>query len=150
MPAYRTDVATFDVPPAWRDQSIIAFRLPPSSPGGGDASFVMTKDADKGATPFTDYFARQAEQVARSLPDYAELKRETFNVHDRDAAWLEFRWTNERTVMQLRQVYFDCGPFATIFTLTAPPADIDHHDPAWRGVMAGLRFDPMPPAPAFP
>ena len=150
MPDYRTSVATLDVPPGWRDQSITAFRLPPPAGGSGDASFVMTKDMDKGTTPFADYVAKQADMVSRSLPEYAEIKRDAFHVHDRDAVWLEFRWTNERTVMQLRQVYFDCGQFATIFTLTATPSDIDHHDPAWRSVMASLNFDPAPPAPVFP
>jgi len=149
MPAYRTSIATLDVPPGWRDQSIVAFRLPPL-PGGHDASFVMTKDMDKGGTPFADYFAKQADTVAHSLPDYAEVKRDLFSAHDRDAAWLEFRWTNERTTMQLRQVYFDGGSFATIFTLTARPDDIVHHDTEWRRVMANIVFDPAPPAPAFP
>ncbi len=149
MPAYRTSIATLDIPPGWRDQSIVAFRLP-AAPGGNDASFVMTRDADKGTTPFADYFAKQADTVARSLPDYAEVKRDLFNAHDRDTAWLEFRWTNERTTMQLRQVYFDCGLFATIFTLTATPDDIGYHDPAWRRVMADIVFDPAPPVPAFP
>jgi hypothetical protein len=149
MPAYRTSIATLDVPSDWRDQSIVAFRLPPA-PGGSDASFVMTRDMDKGATPFDDYVEKQVATVARSLPDYVELKRDRFTVHDREAAWLEFRWTNERTTMQLRQVYFDCGPFATIFTLTATPGDIDHHDVEWRRVMSSVAFDPPPSAPAFP
>lgn len=149
MSPYRTSVATLDIPDSWRDQSIVAFRLPPA-PGGGEASFVMTKDMAKGTAAFAGYFAAQADSCARSLPDYHELRRDLFQAHERDAAWLEFRWTNERSPMQLRQVYFDCGFFAAIFTLTTTPADMAYHDAEWRRVMSRLVFDPAPPATAFP
>ncbi len=53
MSVYRTSVAVFDVPDHWHDQSIVAFRLPPAPGGGGDASFVLTKDPGKGVMPLS-------------------------------------------------------------------------------------------------
>ncbi|SFS09828.1 DcrB-related protein [Sphingomonas jatrophae] len=149
MPPYRTNDATFDVPQTWQDQSITAFRLPPA-PGGGDASFVVTQDAGKGVLPFDTYFEQQAESVRRGLPEYEEVRRDRFELDGREAAWLEFRWTKDRVVMQLRQVYFDCGFKAVICTLTALPANMEYHDPEWRRVMKSLAFTPQPAPVAFP
>lgn len=149
MALYRTSVAVLDVPQTWQDQSIVAFRLPPA-PGGGDASFVLTKDAAKGGRPFAGYFDQQAEECRRSLPDYVEIKRELLHANARDAAWLEFQWTNDRTTMQLRQIYFDCDRLAVICTLTCMPGDIAYHDAEWRRVMASLVFDPPAAAPVYP
>lgn len=145
MSLYRTSVAVLDVPGQWQDQSIVAFRLPPA-PGGGDASFVLTKDPGKGATHFLAYFEKQADTVARTLPGYEELKRELFHANERDAGWLEFTFSNEGRAMQLRQIFFDTGHTAVICTLTASPSDMAYHDADWRRVMASLVFD-KPAAP---
>ena len=91
MRSYRTDVATLDVPATWQDKSITAFRLP-AAPGLGDASFVITKDASKGVTPFAAYVDKQVETCRRSLADYREIKRDAFEAAGRNAAWLEFEW----------------------------------------------------------
>ncbi len=149
MPAYRTDVATLDIPASWQDQSIIAFRLPAAS-GGVDASFVITKDASKGVTPFEAYLDKQIDNCRRSLPGYTEVKRERFEANDRDCAWLEFDWNNDSTPIRIRQIYFDCGFFVTICTLTAAPGEIAYHEAEWRRAMASLTFDAPAPAPAFP
>lgn len=149
MPSYRTNVGIFDVPDTWEDQSIVAFRLP-RAPGGGDASFVMTKDAGKGVTPFDRYVETQAGNCSRSLPDYRELRRELMQANERNAAWLEFQWTKDQTVMQLRQIYFDCGFFSVICTLTSAPQDIAFHEAEWRRLMGSLVFDPPAIATAFP
>jgi hypothetical protein len=149
MSPYRTSVAVFDVPDHWHDQSIVAFRLPPAPGGGGDASFVMTKDPGKGVTPFATYFSKQAENIRRSLPGYHELKCELFHSNDRDAGWLEFQFQKDGRAMQLRQIFFDCGFVAAICTLTALPVDMAYHDGDWRRLMASLIFDSPAPA-AYP
>jgi hypothetical protein len=149
MSLYRTSVAVFDVPDKWHDQSIVAFRLPPAA-GGGDASFVITKDPGKGVTPFAAYFDKQADTVGRSLPGYVELKRELFHANERDAGWLEFTFEKDGRAMQLRQVFFDSGFVAVICTLTALPADIGYHDADWRRLMASLVFDPPVAAANYP
>jgi hypothetical protein len=150
MSSYRTSVAVFDVPDHWHDQSIVAFRLPPAPGGGGEASFVLTKDPGRGLTPFATYFDNQVDNVRRSLPGYHELKRELFHANERDAAWLEFRFEKDGRPMQLRQIFFDIGFRAVICTLTALPADIAYHDADWRRLMASLTFDPPAAAAAYP
>ncbi|RMB56029.1 hypothetical protein C8J44_1300 [Sphingomonas sp. PP-CE-3A-406] len=150
MSSYRTSVAVFDVPDSWHDQSIVAFRLPPAPGGGGDASFVITKDPGKGVTPFASYFNGQADTIRRSLPGYHELKRELFHANERDAGWLEFQFEKDGRAMQLRQIFFDSGFLAVICTLTTLPADIGYHDADWRRVMASLVFDPPAASASYP
>ena len=151
MSSYRTNVAVFDAPDSWRDQSIVAFRLPPApGGGGGDASFVITQDSSKGVTPFASYFDGQADTIRRSLPGYREVKRELFHANERDAGWLEFHFEKDGRVMQLRQIFFDNGLAVVICTLTALPADMGYHDADWRRVMASLVFDPPAASASYP
>lgn len=150
MSIYRTSVATFDVPDHWHDQSIVAFRLPPVPGGGGEASFVMTKDPGKGVIPFAVYFEKQANTVSRSLPGYLELKRELFHANERDAAWLEFQFEKDGRTVHFRQVFFDADFMAIICTLTATPAEIGYHENDWRRVMASLNFDASAAAAHYP
>jgi len=150
MSVYRTSVAVFDVPEHWHDQSIVAFRLPPAPSGGGEASFVLTKDPGKGVMPFPAYFEKQADAVSRSLPGYHEVKRALFHANERDAGWLEFQFEKDGRTAHLRQIFFDGDFTAVICTLTATPADIAYHEDDWRRVMASLRFDPPAATPHYP
>lgn len=150
MSSYHTSVAVFDVPSHWQDQSIIAFRLPAAPGSGSDASFVLTKDTGKGIKPFSDHFDEQAGKVSRALPGYHEVRRELFQANECDAAWLEFQFEKDGRAMQLRQIYYDRGFLAVIFTLTAPSAAIGFYEEEWRRVMASIVFDPPPAAPDFP
>ena len=149
MPAYRINIATFDVPDTWVDQSITAFRLPAPA-GGSEASFVVTRDAGKGVAPFDGYVSGQIDSLSRSLPEFALVKSDRMTANDRDAAWVEFTWVKDRQPMQLRQIFFDCGFFATICTLTSTPRDMPFFDQTWRALMGSLVFDRVDPAPAFP
>ena len=149
MPRYRTNILSFDVPDHWTDQSITAFRLP-APPGGGDASFVVTRDDGKGVSDFDRYLAKQLDQCRRGLPEFKLIRSDRVAVQDKPAQLVEFSWAKDMTVMQLRQVFVDCGFFATICTLTASPRDLDYFDGPWRSLMASMTFDraePGAPAP---
>ena len=148
MPRYRTNVAGFDVPDNWVDQSITAFRLP-ATPGGADASFVVTRDDTKGMAPFERYLERQLDQCRAGLPGFTLVRSDRMTANEQDAAWIEFTWTKEPQTLHLRQVFFDCGYFATICTLTTTGADLAYFDPPWRRLMASLVFD-RPDAAAVP
>jgi hypothetical protein len=149
MALYRTNIASLNVPDTWKDQSISAFRLPAPPGGGADASFVVTRDDTKGVKAFETYVAEQVEACRRSLPDFTLLKSDPVSVQGLAAAWIEFTWSKDGADLFLRQVYFDCGFFVTICTLTTTPRDLPYFDPAWHGVMASLTFDRPEAIPAF-
>lgn len=149
MALYRIDVAAFDVPADWRDQSITAFRLP-AGPEGGDASFVVTRDDGKGVDPFVAYYDKQRKICAESLPDFVELKSEMINVQERDAAWFEFTWSKDTMTLQLRQIYVDCGLFVLIFTLTSTPRDQPLFERPWHALMSSIVFDRLDTTTKFP
>lgn len=140
MALYRTNVVTFDAPETWQDQSITAFRLP-AAPGGGDGSFVVTRDGNKGVGEFGDYVDGQLDTCRRSLPSFELLRSDRLTAKERPAAWIEFTWSNNNNPLQLRQVYFDCGFFVTICTLTCAPRDVAFFDEPWQRLMASLVFD---------
>lgn len=148
MAQYRINVASFDVPDGWEDQSLTAFRIPAAS-GGSDASFVVTRDKGKGVKDFPVYIAEQIELCRKSLPDFTLLKSEHLSVQGRPAAWVEFTWAKDAVVMQLRQVFFDCEFEALICTLTSRPRDIAYFDPSWQRLMSSLVFDRPEVVPAF-
>jgi hypothetical protein len=140
MAQYRINVASFDVPDGWEDQSLTAFRIPAAA-GGADASFVVTRDKGKGVKDFKVYIAEQVDLCRRNLPDFALLKSEHLSFQGRAAAWVEFTWAKDTTVMQLRQVFFDCAFEALICTLTCRPGDVAYFDPPWQKLMSSLVFD---------
>jgi hypothetical protein len=140
MALYRTNAVSFDVPESWQDQSITAFRIP-AAPGGSDASFVVTRDEGKGLKDFQIYIGGQIELCRRNLSDFALLKAEHLMVHDRAAAWVEFTWSKDTTIMQLRQIFFDCEFHAIICTLTCRPRDLAFFEQPWQGLMSSLVFD---------
>lgn len=149
MALYRTNVASFDVPDTWRDQSISAFRLPAAPGGGDDASFVVTRDDNKGVKDFEVYVGEQIELCRKSLPDFTLSKKEMVSVQGLAAAWVEFTWSKDGAVLFLRQVFFDCGFFVTICTLTTTPKDLAYFDQPWHRLMASLTFDRPEAIPAF-
>jgi len=149
MALYRTNVASFDVPDTWRDQSISAFRLPAAPGGGSDASFVVTRDDNKGVKDFEAYLGEQVELCRKSLPDFTLLKKDMVSVQNLAAAWVEFTWSKDGAELFLRQVFFDCGFFVIICTLTTTPKDLAYFDQPWHRLMASLTFDRPEAIPAF-
>lgn len=149
MPRYRTNITTFDVPDHWADQSITAFRLP-AAPGGGDGSFVVTRDDGKGVAEFGAYVDKQIDQCRRGLPDFALIRSDRVAVQEHAAQLLEFTWAKDGKTMLLRQVLIDCGFFATICTLTATPRDLPYFDGQWRTLMASMVLDRAEPPAPFP
>lgn len=149
MPRYRTNILSFDVPDHWTDQSITAFRLP-APPGGGDGSFVVTRDDGKGVSDFGAYVAKQIDQCRRGLPEFKLIRSDPVTVQDKTAQLVEFTWAKDQSVLQLRQVFVDGGFFATICTLTASPRDLGYFDASWRSLMASMVFDRAEPGAPSP
>jgi hypothetical protein len=149
MTPYRTQHCTFDVPEAWLDQSITAFRIPAPA-GGTEASFVVTRDPEKRDEAFEAYVRRQETLCSRGLPGYARQRLDFMQASGRDSAWLEFTWTKDGNLLLLRQIFFDCSPLAVICTLTTTPRDLPQLEQPWRAVMRSLAFAPPVPLAPYP
>jgi len=150
---YRIHEADLNIPEAWEDRSLTIFRLPGAT-GAKDASFVITRDPTRGKLDFPAYIATQIEECKAKLPGFVLHKNESFKFQDHSGAWLEYGWKNGNVPTLIRQVFYDRGQGALIFTLTLAPDDVAYFDPIWRGVMSNMTLQPLPraidDAPPFP
>ncbi|HCI3995686.1 TPA: DcrB-related protein [Pseudomonas aeruginosa] len=143
MTLYRLHEADLEIPDAWQDQSINIFKLPASGPAR-EASFVISRDASQGDAPFADYVARQLESAEKQLPGFKLHKRWDINIHGHAAVLLDYQWQREGRDLMLRQVFIERRPAVLITTLTTTPADLPHHEPAWKQAMQTLVPRPTP------
>ncbi len=143
MTLYRLHEADLEIPDAWQDQSINIFKLPASGPAR-EASFVISRDASQGDAPFADYVARQLENADKQLPGFKLHKRWDINIHGHAAVLLDYQWQREGRDLMLRQVFIERRPAVLITTLTTTPADLPHHEPAWKQAMQPLVPRPTP------
>jgi hypothetical protein len=66
---YRMHEAELLMPVAWQDQSMQLFRIP-SGAGGGDASFIVTRDYDAGGTPANVYASEQVKALKQKFQGF--------------------------------------------------------------------------------
>ena len=153
MNPYRIQEGDLPIPAEWRDQTINVFTIPGTG-GARDASFVISRDPDRGMKSFEDYVEQQLKQCRANLPRFTLKKNDRFEYQHHHGAWLEYTWQQEKVELYLRQVFYDRGPQILICTLTTTAADLEAHDPAWRKVMANMKLIPLvgdtENAPAFP
>ena len=153
MIPYRIQEGDLPIPADWRDQTINVFKIPGTS-GARDASFIISRDPDRGMKSFDDYVAQQLKHCGTNLPRFSLKKNERLAYQDCRGAWLEYTWQQDKVELYLRQVFYDRGPQILICTLTTTADDLPAHDPAWRKVMVGMKLLPLiekaDQAPAFP
>lgn len=137
MTPYRVNEADLQLPPSWQDQSINIFKLPAHGPAK-EASFVISRDASQGDTPFADYIAAQIDGAQKQLPGFKLILRGDFVLHGHAASRLDYSWQREGRELMLRQVFIERKPAVLITTLTTTPSDIKHHEKAWKEVMQSL------------
>jgi hypothetical protein len=142
MPLYRIQEADLDIPDAWQDQSINIFKLPAVG-SAKEASFVISRDAGQGDASFADYVAKQLQSAEQQLPGFKLIKRWDFVLNGHTATLLDYTWQREGRELMLRQVFVERKPAVLITTLTTTPADMVHHEPAWKQAMQTLT--PRPP-----
>jgi hypothetical protein len=150
---YRIHEADLNIPEGWEDRSLTIFRLP-GTDGAKDASLVITRDPARGKLDFSAYIVSQVDECKEKLPGFVLYKNESFKFQDHVGAWLEYSWKNGNASTLIRQVFYDRGLGALIFTLTLAPGDVAHFDPIWRGFMSSMTLQPLPrsidDAPPFP
>lgn len=142
MTLYRLQEADLEIPDTWQDQSINIFKLPAVG-GAQEASFVISRDPNQGDTSFVDYIAKQLYSAEQQLPGFELIKRWDFVLHGHAAVLFDYSWKRDGRELMLRQVFVERKPAVLITTLTTTPADMVHHEPAWKQAMATLTPVPV-------
>lgn len=140
--AYCIQEADMMIPAHWLDQSLNVFKIPATDETQA-ASFVVSRDANKGERSLQSYVDAQLEQCQEQLTDFVLKKHEYFRYQERDAAWLEYIWKMDKRELYLRQVFYDRGSQVLICTLTTTERDLPYHDVTWRQVMSGMVLVPL-------
>lgn len=84
------------------------------------------------------------ENAEKQLPGFKLHKRWDINIHGHAAVLLDYQWQREGRDLMLRQVFIERRPAVLITTLTTTPADLPHHEPAWKQAMQTLVPRPTP------
>lgn len=138
---YMMQEAMMMLPPQWQDQTLNVFKIPASAQAQA-ASFVISRDSNKGQHSLADYVKAQCRQYAEQMEGFALEKEEYFLSQGWEAAWVECRWILESRPLYIRQVFYGLPNQVLICTLTTSPQDIEHHETAWRQVMSSLVLQP--------
>jgi hypothetical protein len=143
MIPYRIQEADMAIPETWSDQSINIFKIP-ANENHGEASFIISRDASLGDTPFNDYVTGQIETAKKQLPGFMFCHREDFELRGHSASSIRYQWDSNGRELMLCQVFIESKPAVIILTLTTTPEDSSHHASVWKEVIRGYR--PVPAA----
>jgi hypothetical protein len=138
MIPYRIQEADLSIPDTWSDQSINIFKVP-ATEISREASFVISRDASRGETPFKDYVTRQLDEAKKQLPEYSFLSREDFELRGHAASSIRYRWNSNGCDLVLCQVFIEREPAVVILTLTTTPEDAANHAAVWKEVIRAYR-----------
>ncbi len=95
------------------------------------------RDTDSDERPDRRRTGRRPSRKAASGQESLD-SRATFNIHGHAAVLLDYQWQREGRDLMLRQVFIERRPAVLITTLTTTPADLPHHEPAWKQAMQTL------------
>ena len=141
MTSYRIQEADLVIPDTWSDQSINIFKIP-AGENTGDASFIISRDATQGDTPFNEYVTGQIETAKSQLPGFKLAHREDFELRDHAASSIRYSWKRDELELMLCQVFIESKPSVVILTLTTTPDEALKHAAVWKDVIRNYR--PIP------
>ena len=138
MISYRIQEGDILIPDSWSDQSINIFKIPAEGKAS-EASFVISRDASQGDTPFSDYVAGQMDAASKQLQGFKLLQHEDFMLCGCDAAAVLYQWNSNGRDLMLWQVFVESKPTVVVLTLTTTPDDAENHRELWLEVIKSFR-----------
>ena len=143
MGQYRLHEGEIHIPDEWKDLSINSFVLPGQKGSSGEASLVITRDAEAPARDVQSYVDFQTVEAAKKLKGYKLVNRQSFTVNGQPAAECTYTWTTpERVTVQQRQVCVRRGKVFLTMTMTAKATDFDKYEQAWKAAVQSLKLRP--------
>jgi hypothetical protein len=139
MGRYRLHEGEIRIPDEWKDLSINSFVLPGQKGSSGEASLVISRDADTPARDVQNYVDLQTVEAAKRLKGYKLVDRQSFTLNGQPAAGCTYTWTTpERVTVQQGQVCVRRGKVFLTLTMTAKATDFDKYEQAWTTAVQSL------------
>lgn len=127
------------IPEAWQDKTMQLFVLP--QPGGGQASFVITRDGETKAQSLEAYVDGQLLQAKNRLNQFRLIGREVLEVGHTPSVEIDYVWkAPEQVELRQRQAFAEWQNSYLIFTLTTRAADFEKHLVSWSEVLRSFTF----------
>lgn len=140
MSVYRMNEASFELPSAWRDQSVNIFVV-----GGPEPpmhlSVVISRESLRPGVEIVDHVEKQLADIGKKLRGFRVLGKRQIDVAGRVALEAEFTWVSEQTPMHQRQQYIQNGLRLLVVTATAPIKIADEHNEQIDNMLATLHFE---------
>jgi hypothetical protein len=140
---YRMHEAELRVPEAWQDQSMQLFRVP-SATGGGDASFIVTRDYAAVATPVKTYAEEQVVVLKQKFRGFKLLSTGELAIGGVAAQLIDYEWESNDVILRQRQAYLPAAESMLTLTLTARARGFDELEWAWQTVVSSLQLHKEP------
>lgn len=135
--------AELRVPLNWQDQSMQLFRVPSES-GGGDSSFIVTRDYDGAAKLAKDYADEQLIVLKQKFRGFKLLAKADLAIDRSAAVVIDYEWESNSVILRQRQAYVPAAESMLTLTLTAKAVSFDSLEWAWQTVLASIRLNRGP------
>jgi len=124
------------------------FRIPSDVVGDADASFIVTRDYEKLATPKA-YADVQLSILAQRFAGFRLITQNESSVRNREVAAVEFEWTANDVILHQRQAYLRANECMLILTLTGRANGFEHLEWTWNAVLGSVRLADAPRVDAY-
>ena len=111
----------------------------PANENHGEASLVISRDANRGKKAFHDYVTGQIETAEQQLPGFRVFHREDFDLRGHAASSVRYSWNRDSLNLMLCQVFVESARSVVILTLTTTPEDASNHAAAWKEIIRSYR-----------
>jgi hypothetical protein len=151
MPRHHGHAVSFETPPEWDDESVVAFRAPEplaGNPRGGPPNVMMKREVMRPGDTLYVHASRRLLELSRGLRDFDLLEIRKVLVGGQKAHYIRCTSAGDagRIVQSFAIVEPPQSPGCVLtFAMTAAQDQAANADPIFAEILAGVTFEPSGP-----